>query len=99
MGDKVKKPHWVIAMVKVTPDDIRTDEEMDAIKQQIIDVLKPLKTELQRAVIEPIAFGLRAWAIRISIPEETEGGTDPAEKALRSIPGIQSVEVGMVART
>ncbi|MCP4760347.1 MAG: elongation factor 1-beta [archaeon] len=99
MGDKPKKPHWVIAKVDVTPDDIRTDEEMEEIKQKMIDVLKPLKTDLEAAQIVPVAFGLRKWHIQIAIPEETEGGTQPAEDALGSIEGIQRVEVGMVART
>lgn len=99
MGDKPKKPHWIIAKVDVTPDDIRTDEEMEEIKNKIIEVLKPLKTDVEGAKIVPVAFGLRKWHLQVAIPEETVGGTQPAEDAMSAIEGIQRVEFGMVART
>jgi len=41
---------------------------------------------------EPIAFGLEALKI-IALVEDAEGGTDPLEKALASIPGVGNVRV------
>ena len=88
--------HFVIAIIKVLPDDI--DTNLENLKGKIIEVLKPLDTELETSKVEPIAFGLNALNIRVKIPEETEGGTQPVEDALEALEEVQRVEVVMVSR-
>jgi translation elongation factor aEF-1 beta len=45
---------------------------------------------------EPIAFGLVALKLQISIPHEM-AGTDPVEQAISGVEGVQRVEVEMVS--
>ena len=47
---------------------------------------------------EPIAFGLKALNIQVSMPEFMAGGTQPVEDILSKLPGVQRVEVGIVTR-
>jgi len=98
MSEKKKKQHWVIAITKVLPEEVMSDDELMALKEKIAEVLKPLKTDIEAARIEPIAFGLSALIVRLKIPEETEGGTQPAEDAIQTVEGVQRVEVMMVSR-
>lgn len=46
---------------------------------------------------EPVAFGLKALVYSF-IMEEKEGGTDPVEKAVREIEGVNDVQVTDVTR-
>ena len=96
MGDKKEKQHYVLAITKVLPDDIETD--LDALREKIVEVLKPLNTILEASRIEPIAYGLSALIVRLVIPEETVGGTQPIEDAIESLEEVQRVEVTMVTR-
>ena len=96
MGDKKEKKHYVLAITKVLPDDIDTD--LDKLREKIGEILKPLNTTIEQSRIEPIAFGLRALIVRLKIPEETEGGTQPIEDAIETLEEVQRVEVTMVTR-
>ncbi|MHA1728209.1 MAG: elongation factor 1-beta [Promethearchaeota archaeon] len=91
-----EKKHFVLAITKVLPDDIETD--LNALTEKIIEVIKPLNTKLEASRIEPIAFGLKALIVRLIIPEEMEGGTQPVEDAIESLEEVQRVEVTMVTR-
>ena len=65
--------------------------------------LKKLETKLRERVKvhsvsrEPIAFGLEALKI-IAVIKDAEGGTDPLESELSSIPGVGNVQVTGVTR-
>ncbi len=96
MGDKKDKKHYVLAITKVLPDDIDTD--LDVLKEKIIEVIKPLNSILEASRVEPIAYGLSALIVRLVIPEETVGGTQPVEDAIQSLEEVQRVEVTMVSR-
>ena len=96
MGDKKEKKHYVLAVTKVLPDDIDTD--LEKLKGKIAETLKPLNTVIEQSRIEPIAFGLKALIVRLVIPEETEGGTQPIEDAIEALEEVQRVEVTMVSR-
>ncbi len=80
----------VLVTLRLMPEGIEVD-------------LKKLETELRErikvhsVVREPIAFGLEALRIAAVIPD-AEGGTDPLEKKLMSIPGVGNVEVTGLTR-
>jgi elongation factor 1-beta len=98
MPEKKDEPHFVIAIIKVLPDDVYNDKEMEALKKKIVTVLKPLNTVVEASQLEEVAYGLRAFKMRIKIPEETQGGTEPIEEAIQTVEGIQRAEVEMVSR-
>mgnify|MGYP001770686077 FL=1 len=47
---------------------------------------------------EPLAFGIKALKLIVSMPEDYEGGTDALEDAIRSVPGVEDVQVEAVTR-
>ncbi|MHA1821713.1 MAG: elongation factor 1-beta [Promethearchaeota archaeon] len=98
MGDKKKEPHFVIAITKVLPEEVIDDDALYALRDKIAEKIKEFNTVIETSKLEPIAFGLKALIIRLKIPEETVGGTQPIEDAIESIEGVQRVEVMMVSR-
>ncbi len=85
----------VAVVVKVLPNDINLDlnELLERIKQAL-----PEDYEIMGSGEEPIAFGLKALKIIVAIPEETEGGTEDLESKLKSVEGVEEVEVEAVHR-
>ncbi|MGC8679355.1 MAG: hypothetical protein ACP5TH_06145 [Fervidicoccaceae archaeon] len=45
-----------------------------------------------------MAFGYVALKLYITFPEETEGGTDKLEEMLRSVNGVDDLEIESVSR-
>jgi translation elongation factor aEF-1 beta len=95
---KMKKKHFVIAVIKTLPDDVYEDDQLNKMVDELRTVLTPLKTVIEKTTIVPIAYGLKALRVQVKIPEETEGGTQPVEDALESVEWVQRVEVEMVTR-
>jgi elongation factor 1-beta len=85
----------VLAAVKVYPSDSEIDRGklMDEIRKVL-----PEDYHILRAAEEPVAFGYVALKLYITFPEETEGGTDKLEEMLRSVQGIDDLEVESVSR-
>ncbi|MEM0366680.1 MAG: elongation factor 1-beta [Acidilobaceae archaeon] len=46
----------------------------------------------------PIAFGYKALRLVVTMPEEKEGGTEELENIIRSVDGVDEVEVELVHR-
>ncbi len=85
----------VLAVVKVYPSG--TEIDLDKLVEDIKSKL-PEGYEITKHQKEPIAFGLNALILYILMPEETEGGTSTLEDLLRSVEGIEEVEVEAVHR-
>ena len=85
----------VAVFVKVFPEspDIGVEDLVERIKSMLGSQYK-----LENYGEEPIAFGYKALKIVVSMPEETEGGTEQLEELLKKVDGIQEVEVEMVQR-
>ncbi|MFH0868448.1 MAG: elongation factor 1-beta [Candidatus Woesearchaeota archaeon] len=86
----------VVITLKIMPESPEVDLnkiEQEA-KAKIIDFSqnKEMKTEQ-----EPIAFGLKAIKI-IFVMEESKGSTDALEEQIKTISGVNSVEVVDVRR-
>jgi len=45
-----------------------------------------------------VAFGIKVLRVLITMPENVEGGTEPLEQLVSSIPGVSQVEVEYVTR-
>lgn len=85
----------ILVILKVLPES--TEEPLDRLKEKIEKSL-PQGYELKGYDVEPIAFGLSALRLYIFMPEQTEGGTEPLEQAISSVPGVSQVEVEVVHR-
>ncbi len=85
----------VLALVKVYPagTDIDLGRLLETIKSKL-----PQGYEVTRHEEEPIAFGLKALRLYVLMPEEEEGGTSKLEELIRSVEGVDEVEVEAVHR-
>lgn len=85
----------LVALIKIFPesDTIDLDELLNILTGKLPKDNKIVKWEK-----EPIAFGLENLKIRLVMPENTKGGTDPIENIINAIPGVDHVEVVGVAR-
>lgn len=78
----------VIANIRVMPDDPSVD--LDELKQHITKAI-PQGVTLKNIQEKPIAFGLKALNVMVTMPDGA-GGTDKVEEALSKLPRVQSVE-------
>ncbi|MBS3176840.1 elongation factor 1-beta [Candidatus Woesearchaeota archaeon] len=85
----------VIVTLKIMPES--PELSLDAIHQEASSIIEKFGFQVAKHEIEPIAFGLNALKI-IYIQDEAQGGTEPVEKKVSAITGVQSVEVTDVRR-
>jgi elongation factor 1-beta len=71
------------------PDDPSVD--LVELKQRITKAI-PQGVTLKNIQEKPIAFGLKALNVMVTMPDGIQGGTDSVEEALRVLPKVQSVE-------
>lgn len=86
----------VIALIRLMPGNVISDEELKEIHNTIKEVIKP-PVKLGRVDIKNIAFGLKGLDVTVSVPDE-EGGLDPIVDILSQIDKVDSVEVVDVGR-
>ena len=85
-----------IVTLKIMPES--PDIDLSKISPQIEAKINAFAGEGDRKKeIEPIAFGLNALKI-IFVMDENKGSTEPLEKDISGIEGVQSVEVVDVRR-
>ncbi len=86
----------VIALIRLMPDGIITDKDMDSITEEVKKVVqKPAR--LGRVEVKQIAFGLRGLDVTVAVPD-VEGGLDPIVEKLGKIKKVDNVEVVDVGR-
>jgi len=86
----------VIALIRLMPGDVISDEEITIIENKVKEVIKePVK--LGRVEVKKIAFGLKGLDVTVAVPD-SEGGLDPVVEVLSKIDKIESVEVVDVGR-
>jgi elongation factor 1-beta len=78
----------VVANIRVSPES--PDVNLAELKQRITKAIPPGVT-LKGISEKPIAFGLKALNVQITMPDG-QGGTDQIEEALAKLPNVQSVE-------
>ena len=85
----------VAVVLKVFPSSV------DIQPSQLLEKIKGILPEgynIEASGEEPIAFGLKALKLVISMPEETEGGTQKLEEIIKSLDSVNEVEVEAVHR-
>jgi len=86
----------VIALIRMMPDGVLSDEEMDVIAGEVRKIIqKPIR--LGRVEVKEIAFGLKGLDVTIAVPD-SEGGLDPIVEKLGKIKKVDNVEVVDVGR-
>ena len=86
----------VIALIRLMPGDVISDEEITIIENKVKEVIKePVK--LGRVEVKNVAFGLKGLDVTVAVPD-SEGGLDPVVEVLSKIDKIESVEVVDVGR-
>lgn len=86
----------VIALIRLMPDGVVEDKDIQQIMDEIKKVVKkPVK--LGRVEVKEIAFGLRSVDVTVIVPD-SEGGLDPIVEILGKIKKIDGVEVVDVGR-
>ena len=83
-------PGVIVATIKVMPEG--TEVDLNDLESKIKKIRNVNKIEQV-----PIAFGLKALMVTVLLPE-AEGGTDPIEEKLRSLPGVTDVTVESAGR-
>ena len=86
----------VIALIRLMPGGVISDEEIQDVMKEIKNLIKP-PVKLGRVEVKNIAFGLKGVDVTVSIPD-AEGGVDPVVDTLSQIKIIESVEVVDVGR-
>ena len=86
----------VIAVIRLMPDGVLSDDEIQKILDEIKVVVKePVK--LGKVEVKNIAFGLRGIDVTVAVPD-SEGGLDPIVEVLSGIEKVDNVEVVDVGR-
>ena len=86
----------VIALIRLMPDGVLTDDEIQKILDEIKVVVKdPVK--LGKVEVREIAFGLKGVDVTVMVPD-SEGGLDPIVEILSGIKKVDNVEVVDVGR-
>jgi elongation factor 1-beta len=86
----------VVITLKIMPEspEINLDNIETQAKQKVIDFSQGQEMKIEQ---EPIAFGLKALKIIFAM-EESKGSTDALEDSIKTIEGVNSVEVVDVRR-
>lgn len=80
----------VVVTLRVMPKGVDTD--LDKLKADVTNVLKNYAEGSMGFKKVPIAFGLVSLDVMFMMPER-EGGTDPVEKEISSLPDVSGVTV------
>ena len=85
-----------IITLKIMPEspDVNLDDVHTKTLEKIADFAGEGETKKE---IEPVAFGLSALKI-IFVMDEAKGSTEPLEKEIESVEGVNSVDVVDVRR-
>ena len=86
----------VIALIRLMPEEVLTDTQMEDIINQIKHLIKA-PVRLGRIEPKNIAFGLKGLDVTVAVPD-TEGGLDPVVETLSQIKNVDNVEVVDVGR-
>ena len=84
----------LVVVFKLMPEGVETD--LEALKNEVRKVI-PKGSQLQGFQVKPIAFGLKALEVTLTM-EDGEGGPDAVEEAFGSLPGVQSAQVAEMGR-
>jgi len=86
----------VIALIRVMPGEVLSDEKLQKIIDDIKNIIKP-PAKLGRINIKNVAFGLKGLDVTVSVPDDA-GGLDPVVEEISKVENVDSAEVTDVGR-
>jgi translation elongation factor aEF-1 beta len=86
----------VIALIRMMPDGVLSNEDMSKIEAEVRKIIKP-PVRLGRVEVKEIAFGLKGLDVTVVVPDSV-GGLDPIVESLSKIKKVDNVEVTDVGR-
>ena len=86
----------VVVVIRAYPTSVM--ENLEPLVKKIGEKLPKDKYVLMKWEPVEIAFGYRAVDLYIVMPENLEGGTEEVEEAIKSVEGIDNVDIIYVSR-
>lgn len=86
----------VIALIRVMPAEVISDDKLRKMMDDIKNVIKP-PAKVGNIEVKPIAFGLKGLNVTVSVPDDT-GGLDPVVETISKVENVDSAEVTDVGR-
>ncbi|RLG77587.1 MAG: elongation factor 1-beta [Thermoprotei archaeon] len=86
----------VLVVLKVYPKDVM--ENLEPLVKKIEKALPQEKYKIAKWEPLDIAFGYKALMLYVTMPEETEGGTEELEEVIRGVDEVDNVEVEYITR-
>ncbi len=85
----------LVVIIKVFPKDINInlDNLVETIRKNL-----PSYYEIKKYEKVPIAFGLSALVLSITMPEDVKGGTEELESLIKNLDEVSEVNVEYVSR-
>jgi len=77
-----------ILKIKVMPEQ---NSDLEQIKKEIKEKIEAVKGQIDKIEEQEVAFGLKALVVTLTWPEEQE--TEIAEKAIREVEGVSSLDI------
>ena len=85
----------VVVTLRIMPE--LPDTDLAVLEKQATDKISSFGGEVGKTEITPVAFGLNSLNLYF-VMDEAKGSTEPLEKDVESLKGVNSVEVTDVRR-
>ena len=86
----------VIALIRVMPAEVISDDKLQKMMDDIKNVVK-LPAKVGNIEVKPVAFGLKGLNVTVSVPDD-QGGLDPVVELISKVENVDSAEVTDVGR-
>ena len=86
----------VVVVIRAYPEGVV--ENLESIVKRVEEKLPKDRYLIMKWEPVDIAFGYRAIDLYIMMPEEIEGGTEELEELVKSVEGIENIDVVYVSR-
>jgi translation elongation factor aEF-1 beta len=86
----------VIALIRVMPGEVISDEKLQKMIEDIKAVIKP-PAKVGKIDIKNVAFGLKGLDVTVAVPDDV-GGLDPVVELISKVENADNVEVTDVGR-
>ncbi len=86
----------VVVVIRAYPEGVV--ENLESLVKKVEEKLPKDKYLIMKWEPVDIAFGYRAIDLYIMMPENVEGGTEEVEEIVKSVEGIENIDVVYVSR-